>query len=156
MNRNLILVCLLLVFAGCSVSSENFPDRDKLKREIINNISIPVKTGDTLIYEPYFDKCGTWEDGELDRFYEPALNEQPYLELLKAHVNKTIIYTGDSAYDEEGKPTFTILGRAVTNSSVNIIERYNNQNEGVTIEKLFTYEGEKWKCRLIDKHEFAY
>ena len=174
MARNLLLFCLLPIFAGCRISSKNFPEPDKLKREIINNIIVPVKTSDTIIYKSHIGYCGNSSQDEINRMFVPKLDEQPYFELLKARINKTIICTGDSTFNlldkspekrKElmyvwknlfgNKTTLTISGEAVTNTSVTIYENYEYKKKVVSIEKLFTYTSNSWKCKVIRQSEDA-
>jgi hypothetical protein len=164
----------LPIFAGCSVSSKNFPERDKLKREIINNIIIPVNISDTIIYKSHIGYCGNSSEDEINRRFVPELNEQPYFELLKARINKTIICTGDSSFYlldkspekrkeiatawknlSKNKCTLTISGDAVTNSSVTIHESYDYNKKVVVIEKLFTHTWNNWQCKKISQFEYA-
>ncbi|MBO9200208.1 MULTISPECIES: hypothetical protein [Niastella] len=174
MIRNLQLYFLLSILAGCTISSKNFPEPDKLKREIINNITIPDQIGDTIIYESYIGVCGNSSEDEMNRLYIPSLDESPYLDLLKTRMNKTILCTRDRKYNlldkspkermalasvwndlSKDKVTLTLTGDAVNNNSVTIHESYDYSQKAVVIEKLFTYELNNWKCKLLHRFEFA-
>src|SRR6478672_8178729 len=97
-TKNILTLFILAVFAGCTVSTDKFPEPDKLKREIANSIKIPFQTGDTVIYESFIGICGNSSQDELNRYYEPNLNEQPYFDILKQKTQKTTLCTGDSLY----------------------------------------------------------
>ena len=159
MNRNLILIGLLAVFAGCRhVSSENFPEPDKLKQAIINNIAIPFANVDTVVYKSFVGICGNSGEDALRRYYAPNLGEQPYRDSLKAHVARTMLCSSDPGFRNMKINNYvhvTLQGDAVTNSSVTIHENYTYNRKVVVVEKLFTYTLNDWQCKTINQFEYA-
>ena len=167
--KNALIFFLLFILASCSVSTKNLPEPDKLKRELANSIEIPFRTGDTIIYQSFIGMCGNSSDDELNRYYEPNLNEQPYFDMLKNKIKRTTFYTGDSLYTlmdrlcndsaaphkvrecfYKNKIILSMNGHTVTNKSVTIYERYSYNNQYRTIEKLFNYSNDKWTYKIID------
>jgi hypothetical protein len=169
MTKNILLLLFLSIFTGCTVSKDKFPEPDKLKREIANSIEIPFQVGDTVIYESFIGICGNSSEDELNRYYEPQLNEQPYFDILKLKTQKTILCTGDSLYAlmdrqcknnadsltvwdcfSKNKIVLSVSGEAVTNLSVKIYENYSYNNDNVFIEKLYDYTDDKWTFKIIE------
>lgn len=167
--RNTLILFILSVFAGCTVSTDKFPEPGKLKREIANSIEIPFETGDAIVYESFIGICGNSSQDELNRYYEPHLNEQPYLDLLKLKTKRTIFCTGDSLYAlmdslyknnceletvwacfSKDKIVLSITGEAVTNQSVKIQESYSYNDDYIYIEKLFYYSDGEWKFKIVE------
>lgn len=170
--KNIISLFVLSVFSGCTVSTDKLPEPDKLKREIANSIEIPFQVGDTVIYESFIGICGNSSEDELNRYYEPRLNEQPYFDILKLKTQRTTLCTGDSLYAlmdrlcknnadsvtvwdcfSKNKIVLSITGEAVTNNSVKIYERYSCNNDNVFIEKLFHYTNDKWTFKIIESRK---
>jgi hypothetical protein len=167
-TKSISLLLILLFFAGCTVSADKFPEPDKLKREIVNSIEIPFQTGDTVIYESFIGICGNSSKDELNRYYEPYLNEQPYFDILKLKTKRTTFCTGDSldalmdrlcknnpdsitVWDcfKKNKIILSITGEAVTNNSVKIYESYRYNNDHKVIEMLFSYSNDKWTFKIV-------
>lgn len=159
MNRNLILIGLLAVLGGCrNVSSKNFPEPDKLKLAIIDNISMPFDNVDTVLYQSYGGICGNSDEDALRKYYVPHLEEQPYRDLLKKQVARTLFCTSDAAFRKMKVNNYvylTLQGDAVTNNSVTINEQYEYNKKAVKIEKLFTYKLNNWQCKITGQVEYA-
>lgn len=167
-TKSIYLLLILFWGAGCTVSTDKFPEPDKLKREIVNSIEIPFQIGDTVIYESFSGICGNSSRDELNRYYEPRLNEQPYYGILKLKTKRTTLCTGDSldalmdrlcknnpdpitVWDcfKKNKIILSITGEAVTNNSVKIHESYRYNDDKVLIEKLFEYMNDKWTFKIV-------
>ncbi|MBK7440443.1 MAG: hypothetical protein IPI65_02630 [Bacteroidetes bacterium] len=170
--KNILLLLILLIFTECTVSTDKFPEPEKLRREIVNSIEIPFTVGDTIIYESFLGICGNSSKDELNRYYEPNLNEQPYFDILKLKTQKTTLCTGDSlsalmdricknntdslsVWDcfSKNKIVLSITGEAVTNNAVKIYENYSYNNDHVFIEKLFEYTNDKWTSKIVESRE---
>lgn len=95
-----ILIALHCVFmmGSCSISTENLPEPDglSLKVAIANSINVPFYSGDTLIYDSFIGICGNSSRDELNRYYEPHLNNQPYIDILKKNYSGVVLCTDDS------------------------------------------------------------
>ncbi len=173
LKRISLTYCLIigaLQSCGIETQKENYKisEPDKLKREIVNSIEIPFQTGDTIIYQSFIGICGNSSQEELNRYYEPHLNEQPYCELLKLKTKRTLFFTGDSLHAlmervcenkaksvsvwdcfSKNKIDLAITGEAVTNNSVKIYEKYSHNDDRIFIEKRFTYSKGNWIFRII-------
>lgn len=93
-----ILIALHCVFmmGSCSISTENLPEPDGLKVAIANSINVPFHSGDTLIYDSFIGICGNASRDELNRYYDPHLNYQPYIDILIRNYVGVILCTDDS------------------------------------------------------------
>ena len=171
-TKKILLLIVLLIFTGCTVSTDQFPEPDKLKREIANSIEVPYQVGDTVVYESFNEICGNSSKDELNRYYEPHLNEQTYFDILKLKTQRITLCTGDSLFAlmerlcknnadsltvwdcfSKNKIILSITGEAVTNTSVKIYESYSYNNENVFIEKLFDYTNDKWTFKIVESRK---
>jgi hypothetical protein len=94
-----ILGLVVILLTNCSVSTDNFPSPAELKTEIAKSILVPFETGDTLVYKSPNGICGNSSIDEVNRHYEPYLNEPPYLDILRKRYTGTVLVTGDSLYN---------------------------------------------------------
>ncbi len=152
---------------GCNVSTNNFPKQDKLKFAICNSIKVPFHYGDTLIYQSFIGICGNSSKDELNRYYEPHLNEPPYFDTLKSRYKGVLLCTNDSLYAlmdrqcknnsdslsvwdcfSKNKIDFQLTGEALTNKSVRIYETYGYNKEYKLITKIFTYDNNEWNYKI--------
>jgi len=172
-TKNILLLFVFLIFTGCIVSTEQFPEPDKLKLEIAKSIEVPFQVGDTVVYESFSGIiCGNSNKDELNRYYEPHLNEQPYYDILKLKTQRTTLCTGDSLYTlmdricknkadsitvwdcfSKNKIILSITGEAETNTSVKIYESYSYNNDNIFIEKLFDYTNNKWTFKIVESRK---
>lgn len=173
LTKKILLFLIISFFIGCTtVSTDKFPEPGKLKAEIANSITVPFLVGDTLIYESFIGICGNSSKDELNRYYEPHLNEQPYYNILKLKTQRTILCTGDSLYAlmdslcknnadfltvwdcfSKNKIVLSITGEVVTNNAVKIFEVYSYNNENVLIEKLFEFKRNKWIFKIVENRK---
>ncbi len=172
MDKKIFLLFVLSIFIGCTVSTDKLTEPDKLKREIANSMKVPFQVGDTVIYESFIGICGNSSEDELNRFYEPHLNEQPYFDIVKFKTQRTTLCTGNSLYAlmdrlckdnadsitvwdcfSKNKIVLSITGEVVTNNSVKIYERYSYNNENVFIEKLFDFANDKWTFKIVESRK---
>ncbi|ABG59660.1 hypothetical protein [Cytophaga hutchinsonii] len=171
----MVYLIISLLAASCSVggiSVNNLPKQEDLKAAICNGIEIPFETspGDTLIYESFIGICGNSSKEELETYYEPHLNEEPYPDLLRKHYNGTILFTGDSLYAladkncidtlhkaiswdcfKKNKIVLSISGYAADNNSVLLYESYAYNNQYVSLQKLFTFKDGRWTFSIKDR-----
>src|SRR5690349_6084930 len=82
-NKILTIGLLTMILTSCSVSTDNLPSPDELKIAIAKSISVPFDIKDTLVYDSFIGICGNSSQDQLNRYYEPHLNETPYLDVLK-------------------------------------------------------------------------
>lgn len=167
----LIALHCMLVMAGCSVSTENLSQPDSLKAAIAHSINVPFHSGDTLIYDSFIGICGNSSRDELNRYYEPHLNNQPYIDILKRNYSGVILCTDDSLYahihqlykDKSGELTpwelfsknkiiLSVRGKVLTNDAVKIYENYDYNGEHYLKEKLFVYTGSEWKYKIVNEN----
>lgn len=166
-----IVYLLAIVLTGCFVSTENLPEPDKLKIAIAENLTLPFGSKDTLVYDSFIGICGNTSQNELNRYYEPHLNEQPFLNVLKKEYSGPVLVTGDSLHRviiarfkankshcqsawecfSDHKVDLRIFGRAITNNSVKIREMYGYNDQHRSYEKIFIHVDGKW--RLISTVE---
>jgi hypothetical protein len=170
-NKIWTLGLVTIVLTSCSVSTENFPSPDKLKIAIAKGISVPFETEDTLVYESIIGICGNSSQDEMNRHYEPYLNEKPYLDILKKQYSGPVVVTGDSLFNvmmthfeanqinckspwdcfSKNKIQFSVLGHAMTNSSVRIREMYTYKDQTHILEKLFSYNDGQWTFEITSE-----
>jgi len=149
MTNKFWILGLVVALTSCSVSTENFQSPDKLKIAIAKSISVPFKTQDTLVYESVIGICGNSSQDEMNRHYEPYLNEKPYLDILRKQYAGQVIVTRDSLFNvlmthfetnqidckspwdcfSKNKIQLSILGHAMTNNSVRIREMYTYKDQ---------------------------
>jgi hypothetical protein len=172
--KTILPILALSIFAGCSVSADHFPEPGKLKSEIAKSIEVPFQGGDTLIYDSFIGVCGNSSEEELNRYYEPHLDEQPYFDILKLNTHKTTLCLDDSLYAlmdrlckdnsqsvsvwdcfSKNKIVLSITGEAVTNRSVKIHENYSFNGDIAVVEKLFEYTNDKWTFKIVDNKEVS-
>lgn len=172
MNRmlNVLTIILMMITLGCSVSTDNFPEPEKLKIAIAESIEVPFKNVDTLVYQSFIGICGNSSKDELNRYYEPHLNEAPYSKILKAKYSGKILFTGDYLYKlmdsicsnqtesvwscfSKNKIDLSVSGRALTNQSVEIYERYSLNDEYYAIDKLFEFRDGSWRFEILKEGE---
>ena len=177
MTKALLKSCFLIaVLQSCDTEKQiekyEFPESEKLKREIVNSIEIPFQTGDTIIYQSFIGMCGNSSKDELNRYYEPHLNEQPYYDLLKLKTKRTVLFTGDrlhfimdslckgknsstSFWDcfSKNKINLSITGEALTNNAIKLYENYSYNKDHIFIEKRFNYLNGKWTFRIIQTNK---
>src|SRR5690606_26205160 len=168
--KNIFLLLLLASLSACTVSTDKLPFPDKLREEIANSIEVPFIYGDTIIYEAPGGICGNSSDDELNRYYDPKLDEQPYYHIFKQKTQKTILLEGDSlnalmarqckniadslsTWDcfSEDKIVLSINGAAETNTSVKIYENFSYNSGRTTIEKLFSFKNGRWGFKVVNK-----
>ncbi len=155
---------MLFGLTGCSVSTGNFPEPEELKIAIARSVSVPFDSGDTLVYRSFIGICGNSSQDAFNRYYEPHLNEEPYLGILKKQHAGRVVVTGDSLYEvimarfdstrsdsstpwerySKNKIHLSVSGEAVTNNSVKISESYSHNGQYHSFEKLFSYKDGKW------------
>lgn len=138
------------------VSTDKFPDPEGLKISIAKNISIPFNTKDTLVYDSFIGICGNSSQDEFNRYYEPHLNEMPYLEALqKKHLGPVVVSADSTGVAK--KPLNVIrlrlFGEAVSNTSVKIYETYHYKGRNHSFDKLFSYEDGKWTFRILEERQ---
>lgn len=170
-NKILIIGLLTIMLTGCSVSTDNFPSPEELKIAIAKSISIPFDTKDTLVYDSFIGICGNSSRDELNRYYEPHLNEKPYLNVLKKQHSGLVVVTGDSLDNvmmtrfgatqvdcespwdcfSKDKIRLSVFGEAVTNSSVRINEMYSYKGQSRSFQKLFSYNDGQWTYKTISE-----
>ena len=170
--KNGLVILLRSILVGCTVSADQFPEPGKLKSEIARSIDVPFQGGDTLIYDPFIGVCGNSSEDELNRYYEPHLDEQPYFDILKLKTRMTTLCLDDSlnalmdrlcknspdslrVWDcfSKNKIVLSITGEAVTNRFVKIHEHYRFNSDIVVIDKLFEYTNDKWTFKIVDDIE---
>lgn len=152
---------------GCSVSTKNFPEPKKLKITIAESIKIPFNKNDTVIYDSFLGICGNSSKDELNRYYNPQLNKEPYSTILAKNHNEKIWLTKDQLHEvmdsvcskktesetvwecfHKNKIDFNLTGKAISNNSVEISENYFLNNKTHRIIKLFKYEKDEWTYEI--------
>jgi hypothetical protein len=165
-----------IVVTSCTVSTDNFPEPEELRMAIANGISLPYATNDTLVYNnSSISFCGNSSQEELNKYYDPHLDETPYLTVLKKLHRRPVVLMGDSLYDVvtarceatevdgespwdcflKDKILLSLSGEAVTNRSVTINETYIFKGKSLSFEKLFSYNDGQWTYKLIDSDTIA-
>lgn len=154
---------------SCSVSTENFPEPIKLKMAIAESIEIPFKESDTVIYNSSIGICGNSSKDEINRFYNPQLNQSPFSKILIEKYKGKIWFEGDrfnkmidsicqerkedeTIWDcfSKDKIDFHLSGRAISNNSVEIYERYFLNNKTHSINKIFEFENGLWSYEITE------
>ena len=154
---------------ACSVSSDNFPEPNKLKIAIAESIEIPFEDSDTVIYESFIGICGNSSKDEINRLYNPQLNQSPYSKILTKNYDGKIWFTGDelskimdsvcqerkeheTTWDcfSRDKIDFNLTGRAISNNSVEIYERYFLNDKVHSTNKIFEYENGSWTYEITE------
>jgi hypothetical protein len=162
---------MTLMLTNCSVSTENIPSPDDLKMAIAKSISVPFSTTDTLVYRSVIGICGNSSRDEMNRHYEPYLNEAPYLDVLKKQFSGPVVVMGDSLFNvmmthfetskidcgspwecfSKNKIQLSLHGHAMTNSSVTIREMYTYKGQTRILEKLFIYKDGQWTFKITSE-----
>ena len=165
----IIFVITAFIMFGCGVSTKNFPKPDSLKEEICKSINVPF-VSHLLIYSPRgLLSCASQE--ELNRFYSPHLYEQ-HLDILQKRFKGDILFdTGDDLYMQIDKLCakkldsvslqnclakdkiigLSIKGEAIDNNTLRLSESYRYNGEFQLVEKLFTFNDDKWTFTIISK-----
>ena len=155
---------------GCSVSIENFSEPKELRIAIAESIDIPFEESDTVIYESLIGICGNSSKDEINRHYNPQLNQSPYSEILTEKYDGKIWFTGDELNEvmdsicqnrkedetiwncfSKDKIIFSLSGRAISNSSVEVYERYFLNDKVHSINKIFEYKNSSWSYKITEK-----
>lgn len=154
---------------GCAVSTDNLPEPKDLKTAIAESIQIPFEKSDTVIYNSFIGICGNSSEDELNRYYAPQLNELPYSTILAQNYKGKIWFTGGEFYQlmdsvcaerkesetvwdcfSKGKIDFHLTGKAISNNSVEIYERYFLNDEVHSITKTFKYDDGEWSYQITE------
>lgn len=121
---------------------------------IVQSIEIPQIEGNSnVICESTMKYCGNISSAERNAIYSPELFKYPYTKILAKNYQGRIWYderlkleTRDSLLQNNALHIL-IGGNAITNTSVEIFERYShNRKHYLAVDKIFQYEGGIWKC----------
>lgn len=164
-----ILIISTIKIVSCSVSSENFPEPNKLKIAIAESIEIPFEDSDTVIYNSLIGICGNSSKDEIQRHYNPQLNKSPYSNILTEKYDRKIWFTGDKLNElmertcqdriesetiwdcfSKDKIDFNLSGRAISNNSVEIYERYFFNDKVHSVNKIFEFKNNSWIYKITE------
>jgi len=167
LTKIIFVIASTLTIYSCTVSTNNLPKQDKLRLAICKSIKIPFHYGDTIIYQSFIGICGNSSKEELNRYYEPYLNLQPYFDTLKVRYKGIFLCTNDSLYAlmdrqctsnsdsltvwdcfSKNKIILELSGEALTNNSVRIYETYGYNKEYKLITKIFSYDNSEWTYQI--------
>jgi len=154
---------------SCSVSTDNFPEPNKLKIAIAESIEIPFEECDTAIFNSFAGICGNSSKDEINRHYAPQLNNSPYSEILAEKYSGKIWFKGDEFYEimdsvcqdrkeyetkwdcfSKNKISFSLVGTAISNNSVEIFEGYYLNDKVHSIKKVFEFKDGSWSYEITE------
>ncbi len=165
--KYIFTLAYVFLFLGCSISTKNFPQPEKLKIAISKSIDIPFSDSQIVIYDSFNGICGNSSDEELNRYYEPNLIESPYRKIITNNYKGKVLFKGielnksmDSFCDgiqeskwkcfSKDKVVLSISGKALSNESVEIYERYFLNKKVHSINKVFDFIDGEWIYKVTE------